>query len=137
MAELKLVQIPTENVEMVWTLAEDHVERAVDRTDGLVSAEQHRNACAEGIRCLWFVWDVEKKECVAAFVTEVINDVFFMWVCGGKRMNEWKQLAQDGLEQWARDYDCKGMQLWGRPGWARVLGPLGYKKTLIAMNKEF
>jgi hypothetical protein len=137
MAELVLTLIPNEYVDAVWTLAEEHVQKAVDHSDGLVSAEQHRMACIEDIRQLWFVWDSEKKECVATFVTEIINDQFFMWVCGGERMKEWLQLAQEGLEQWARDNDCKGMQLWGRPGWTRVLNALGYKKTLVAMNKEF
>jgi hypothetical protein len=29
------------------------------------------------------------------------------------------------------------MNIWGRPGWQRALGAYGYKKTLVAMNKEF
>jgi hypothetical protein len=137
MAELTLNLIPFEHVEAVWPLAEDNIKKAVDQGDGLVTLQSHQDHVFEGLRQLWLVWDERSKECVAVFVTEIINDRFFMWVCGGGRMKEWLHLAQDGLERWARDRGCKGMQLWGRPGWSRVLSTIGYKKTLIAMNKEF
>jgi len=137
MAELTLNLIPHEHVKLVWPLAEGHVRKAIDQGDGLVTVESHHDAVLDDRRQLWLVWDEAKKECVATFVTEIINDHFFMWVCGGKRMKEWLHLAQEGLERWARANGCKGMQLWGRPGWTRVLDALGYKKTLVAMNKEF
>ena len=138
MADLTLNLIPHEHAEIVWPLAEANVRKAVERGDGLITIESHRDAVLDGRRQLWLVWDETCEEkCVAAFVTEIINGHFFMWACGGGRMKDWLHLAQDGLERWARARGCKGMQFWGRPGWTEVLAALGYKKTLVAMNKEF
>lgn len=138
MAEPTLNLIPHEHVELVWPLAEHHVQKAVDQGDGLVTLESHRDGVIGGKRQLWLIWDEGREDkCLAAFVTEIINDHFFLWACGGGEMKDWLWIAQDGFERWARARGCKGMQLWGRPGWMRVLNPLGYRKTLVAMNKEF
>jgi hypothetical protein len=137
MAEPTLNLIPHEHVEIVWPLAEEYIERSVEHGDGTVTIENHRDAVFNDRRQLWLIWDEgHEKKCRAAIVTEIINGLLHIWALGGERMREWLHLHHD-LERWARTQGCRGMNIWGRPGWQRALGAYGYKKTLVAMNKEF
>lgn len=132
----KLVLIPTDKTEIVWRLAADHLKKAMDHSDGLVTLEESHKGVLNGSRQLWLIWDEEEKKCRAALVTQMIKGVCLIWQLGGEGMRDWLHMLQDGLIAWAREQGCTGLHLYGRQGWLRVLEPLGWTQQLVVMHKE-
>lgn len=130
---VELVLIPTVHVDTVWRLAEGHLKRAIEHSGGVVTLDDHRKGVTDGAKQLWIIWD---GSCRAAVVTQIINNVCFIWALGGEGMKDWLHLL-DELEGWARRQGCTGMQLWGRPGWIKALAEYGYDRKLVIMNKDF
>lgn len=58
-----------------------------------------------------------------------------IFVCTGEGRADWlKYLGV--IEEWARQLGCVSMAHIAREGWARVLEPLGYRKTHVVLEKK-
>ena len=48
---------------------------------------------------------------------------------------KWQYLVKD-IEEFAKQEDCKMLELIARPGWQKVLNNFGYKKTHVVLEKQ-
>ena len=75
-------------------------------------------------------------EIIASAITQITDypqkRVLTIVLLGGGRMNEWLPLLNQ-LEKWGIDEGCEQIELYGRPGWEKVLK---WEKTYIALKKN-
>ncbi len=53
---------------------------------------------------------------------------------GGARMTEWVDLAQHTFREYALQAGLSGVELYGRPGWLRLLGRLGWRQEFVVLS---
>jgi hypothetical protein len=58
-----------------------------------------------------------------------------IWICTGTGMEEWKHHMAT-IEAWAVENGCTRMKHTARPGWQRVLKPMGYATTHVLLEKD-
>ena len=123
--------IPKENVLDVWSIAEPHLLRAVQRSNGAHNIEDIKKKCLSGDFILWMANNLG-----AAVILAVSDypkgkqcDIVMM---GGDGFNSWFAELAD-IEDWIKRIGCKRITLTGRKGWLRVLPD--YELQTITMVK--
>ncbi len=86
---------------------------------------------------LWVVYP-EDKRIRAAFATREAHyprrSMLVVDVCGGSDMAEWAADATAVFRAYARDAGLDGVELYGRPGWARALKPYGWTDGIVLVE---
>jgi hypothetical protein len=88
---------------------------------------------------LWAV--MEGGDLLAAAVTRVAlardGRVAEVYLVGGQDFERWIGALDATIESSARDLGCVGMRAYGRPGWKKTLGDLGWRVNAVAFQKDF
>ena len=53
----------------------------------------------------------------------------------GKQRHKWQYLIKD-IEKFAKQEDCKMMELIARPGWQKILNNFGNNRTNLVLEKK-
>lgn len=130
-------QIHASNVEQVWHLVAPYIAQAIGDSDTWSDLDAIKQKAKNGYATVWIGRDQEKQIDVV-FVTEpwILDGrkaLVIRWLCG-KNLKEWLP-DLEYLEDWAMANGFQAMQVWGRPGWVRVLKPLGYKHEFTVLSK--
>ena len=56
---------------------------------------------------------------------------------GGVKIMRWRDPMLETLEKWARDNDCDGLEMTGRNGFEKVLGPHGWTPEYVVFAQVF
>jgi len=140
---MKLVRIPAEQIDQVWSLIEKDIKDALAFSGNLTSS----NFVLENTKLnkfqVWVLWDKDKKttreKYFGVVVTELIKrelgKVCHIYIMTGRQRNKWQFLVKD-IEQFAIDEDCLMMELIARPGWKRILNNFDYKMTHVVLEKK-
>jgi len=140
---MKLVRIPAEQIDQVWSLIEKDIKDALAFSGNLTSS----NFVLENTKInkfqVWVLWDKDKKTTKEKYfgvvVTELIKrelgKVCHIYIMTGRQRNKWQFLVKD-IEQFAIDEDCLMMELIARPGWKRILNNFDYKMTHVVLEKK-
>lgn len=135
-----LIGIPPENVDQVWPLIEDRIEEACLTSRGKEKAFDIARSARHGEKQIWVVWDGDAKDVLAVVVTELAvyprKMVCRINICIGDGRERWQHHIEV-IENWAREKGCRGMELFARPGWSRVLKQYGYDTTHHMVEKDF
>jgi len=122
-AALKIIYVPREHLQTVWTAAQPHLQKAAERSGGRYEAEDIAKDIAEDKQLLWVVWDAETEETLAAMTTQIVNyprkKILRIPFIGGERMNEWWPEFYEAMCKYAKDCGASGIEGAGRKGWAR------------------
>jgi hypothetical protein len=85
---------------------------------------------------LWAV--MEGGDLLAAAVTRVAQardgKVAEVYLIGGADSRDWLGPLNDQIEESARDIGCIAMRAYGREGWKRQLGAMGWKVRTVAFE---
>jgi hypothetical protein len=88
---------------------------------------------------LWAV--MEGGDLLAATVTRVAlargGEVAEVYLVAGHNFERWIADLDATIEQSARNIGCIGMRAYGREGWRKPLGALGWKPVATAYGKTF
>jgi hypothetical protein len=88
---------------------------------------------------LWAV--MEGGDLLAAAVTRVAlargGEVAEVYLVGGHDFKRWIAELDATIEQSARQIGCIGMRAYGREGWRKTLGGLGWKPVALAYGRTF
>ena len=140
---MKLVRIPAEQLDTVWSLIEKDIKDALAFSGNLTSS----NFVLENTKLnkfqVWVLWDKDKKttreKYFGVVVTELIKrelgKVCHIYIMTGRQRNKWQFLVKD-IEQFAIDEDCLMMELIARPGWKRILNNFDYNMTHVVLEKK-
>jgi hypothetical protein len=134
-----LVGIPPEAIDQVWPLIAARIEEACLTSRGKETAFDVRREVRYGERQIWVVWDGEGKDVLAVVVTQLINHprkrTCRILICVGEERERWQHHISI-IENWAKENGCRGMELFARPGWSRVLKHYGYDTTHHLVEKD-
>ena len=129
--------VPAKKLDQVWPHIEDKVTRACEEARNRETPETIKAALHEGRFQLWVV--IRGQKVMAILLTEIavysLSKVCRLIVCIGEDYKAWVGLIKQ-VEDWAKDMGCSEMEPLPRPGWEKVLKPLGYRKTHVVLNKE-
>jgi hypothetical protein len=140
---MKLVRIPAEQLDKVWSLIEKDIKDALAYSGNLTSSSFVLEKSKENKFQVWVLWDKDKKttreKYFGVVVTEIIKrelgKVCHIYIMTGRQRHKWQFLVKD-IEQFAIDEDCLMMELIARPGWKRILNNFDYKMTHVVLEKK-
>jgi len=140
---VKLVRIPAEQLDKVWSLIEKDIKDALAYSGNLTSSSFVLEKSKENKFQVWVLWDKDKKttreKYFGVVVTEIIKrelgKVCHIYIMTGRQRHKWQFLVKD-IEQFAIDEDCLMMELIARPGWKRILNNFDYNMTHVVLEKK-
>ena len=140
---MELVPIPIQELEKVWGIVEKDIKSALAYSSQLTDSDFVFDTLKEGKFQLWVLWDKKQSKAVDKYfgvvVTEIIKRKFgkvcHIYIMTGKQRTKWQHLITK-VEDFAKQKDCKMMELIARPGWQRVLDDYGYKRTHVVLEKQ-
>ena len=140
---MNLVRIPIQELEQVWGLVEKDIKSALAYSGQLTDSDFVYETAKEGKFQIWVLWDKNQKKTVDKYfgvvVTEIIKRKFgkvcHIYIMTGRQRTKWQHLITK-VEDFAKEEDCKMMELIARPGWQRVLNAFDYKRTHVVLEKK-
>lgn len=129
MEKFSLRAYTKDQIPDVWETYSQYIQRALDRGSNYTLDDIHKGLLL-GEMQLW-AWGDE-----AALVTAIQNREDKRWclllAIGGANMADWIQYLPI-VEEWAKENGCDEMRLYGRMGWAKVIG---YDVEWTKMSKQ-
>jgi hypothetical protein len=121
---------------VLWPKIEPWLKAALDEFPALLTTDDFKEGIESTRFDLWLVrWNADP---VAAAVTEIVHGAHSMvniLAMGGVDMEYWVESFTNVMVAFARDLKCHYVVEMGRPGWKRVLKPLGWVEGPAAMMK--
>jgi hypothetical protein len=130
--------VPTEAVKTLWPRVAPMLARAVPYSGGRFTLKDvFENLCSQK-QLLWVTYDDVDNEIAAVFTTrqaQYAKKAMLVIECaGGSRMRQWLRVASATFRAYARDAGLEGIEMYGRPGWSRVLRSCGWQQKLVVME---
>ena len=140
---MELVRIPIQELEKVWGVVEKDIKNALAYSSQLTDSDFVYDLLKKDKFQLWILWDRKQKlttnKYFGVVVTELIKRKFgkvcHIYIMTGRQRNKWQHLIND-VEKFAKEQQCKKMELIARPGWQKVYNNYGYKRTHVVLEKE-
>lgn len=130
--------VPLENIKSTWPTVAPMLARAVPYSAGRMDLRSILQGLLEQRYLLWVAYDDAATRIAAAFVTRVAvyshRASLVIDCAAGSQMRYWLHLASDTFRAYARDTQLAGIEMFGRPGWARVLKSCGWQQKLVLME---
>lgn len=131
-----LYGVQTDQVDQIWRFVIPLLEKAFDFADGKYSIDTIYQEIKKQTMQLWVIFDKQyhlKAICITQIIfypTEKRLAILFM---AGFDMEKWLDLI-DGLFGFAKQHDCKSIEVYGRPGWEKALKKYGFEKIHTVMR---
>lgn len=131
----RLTTYPSHAIDMVWRYVEPHLKRAIIQQDEY-TPEEVRSNLRRAKSQLWASLN-DDGQIEAALVTQIKKTAdgrlyCLLQACGGDNLEGWSKYLP-AVEEWARSKGCDEMRVYGRRGWAKVLG---YEPTMTKLSKK-
>ena len=140
---MNLVNIPSSNLDDVWSLVKKDIQEALSYSGNHTDAEFVYDTIKENKMQLWVVWDNSKTKTVDKYygvvVTEIVKRKLIqscnIFIVTGRHRQKWQHLISV-LEDFATDNNCTNMELIARKGWQRIMEQFDYKQTHVVLEKQ-
>jgi len=140
---MKLVNIPSFNLDDVWSLVKKDISDALSYSGNHTDAQFVYDCIKENKMQLWVVWDKDKSTTLEKYfgvvVTEIVKRKLIqscnIFIVTGKHRQKWQHLISV-LEDFALKNNCTNMELIARKGWERIMEQFNYKKTHVVLEKS-
>ena len=140
---MKSVNIPSSNLDDVWSLVKKDISEALSYSGDHTDAQFVYDCVKEKKMQLWVVWDKDKPTTLEKYygvaVTEIVQRKLKrscqIFIITGKHRQKWQHLISD-LEDFAEEQECQQMELFARPGWQKILQHYNYKRTHVVLEKQ-
>jgi hypothetical protein len=130
---MNILLVNKEDYVKVFPKLESYLEKAAKYTYGRFSANDIKNDLLIKQQQLWIAFD--EVDTYGFVVTEIIQypkiKTLLMHFTAGKDLVKWKDVMLKDLQTFAKDNNCKIIESYGRPGWAKVFKNDGYKQQFI------
>ena len=139
---MKLVNIPSSNLDDVWSLVKKDISEALSYSGNHTDAQFVYDTLKEDKMQLWVVWDKDKPTTLEKYygvvVTEIVKRKLIqscnIFIVTGRHRQKWQHLISV-LEDFAIDNNCTNMELIARKGWQRIMEQFDYKQTHVVLEK--
>ena len=140
---MKLVNIPSSNLDDVWSLVKKDISEALSYSGNHTDAQFVYDCIKEKKMQLWVVWNKDKPTTLEKYygvvVTEIIKRKLIqscnIFIVTGKHRQKWQHLISV-LEDFALENNCTNMELISRKGWQRIMEQFDYKPTHVVREKQ-
>ena len=140
---MKLVNIPSSNLDDVWSLVKKDISEALSYSGNQTDAQFVYDCVKENKMQLWVVWDKDKPTTLEKYygvvVTEIVKRKLIqscnIFIVTGKHRQKWQHLISV-LEDFAIENNCTNMELIARKGWQRIMEQFDYKQTHVVLEKQ-
>ena len=140
---MNLVNIPSSNLDDVWSLVKKDISEALSYSGNHTDAQFVYDCIKENKMQLWVVWDKDKSTTLEKYfgvvVTEIVKRKLIqscnIFIVTGKHRQKWQHLISV-LEDFALKNNCTNMELIARKGWERIMEQFNYKKTHVVLEKS-
>ena len=139
---MKLVNIPSSNLDDVWSLVKKDISEALSYSGNHTDAQFVYDTLKENKMQLWVVWDKDKPTTLEKYygvvVTEIVKRKLIqscnIFIVTGRHRQQWQHLISV-LEDFAIENNCTNMELIARKGWQRIMEQFDYKQTHVVLEK--
>ena len=139
---MKLVNIPSSNLDDVWSLVKKDIAEALSYSGNHTDAQFVYDTLKEDKMQLWVVWDKDKPTTLEKYygvvVTEIVKRKLIqscnIFIVTGRHRQQWQHLISV-LEDFAIENNCTNMELIARKGWQRIMEQFDYKQTHVVLEK--
>jgi len=139
---MKLVNIPSSNLDDVWSLVKKDISEALSYSGNHTDAQFVYDCIKEKKMQIWVVWDKDKPTTLEKYYGVVVTEVVQrklkrscqIFIMTGKHRQKWQHLISV-LEDFAEEQECQQMELFARPGWQKILQNYNYKRTHVVLEK--
>jgi len=140
---MKLVNIPSSNLDDVWSLVKKDISEALSYSGNHTDAQFVYDCVKENKMQLWVIWDKDKKTTLDKYygvvVTEIVKRKLIqscnVFIVTGRQRQKWQHLI-NVLEDFAIENNCTNMELIARKGWEKIMEQFDYKKTHVVLEKQ-
>ncbi len=136
MIEPKIMPILTTSISDFWPKILPWAEDFCQHSQGSYDPPFIKEKLQKGQMQCWLV--MKGEEIAAVCLTEIRKTLIkecVIVVMTGDDMASWVHLLKL-LEKYAISMGCKKMVGIARPGWERVIKPMGYRKTHVQVEKD-
>lgn len=138
---LSLSGVPAALIEGLWEKIEPLIQESLEESKLYLdysTTDIYFFLCSSEMQC-WIVED--QGDLVAVLITQILvfpqRKVLEVFAAAGTRMEEWLYMVSDTIWAFAKERHCKGMRVYGRPGWARLFqnryGEI-YRRSVIGVE---
>ena len=139
---MKLVNIPSSNLDDVWSLVKKDISEALSYSGNHTDAQFVYDCVKENKMQLWVIWDKDKKTTLDKYygvvVTEIVKRKLIqscnVFIVTGRQRQKWQHLI-NVLEDFAIENNCTNMELIARKGWEKIMEQFNYKRTHVVLEK--
>ena len=139
---MKLVNIPSSNLDDVWSLVKKDIAEALSYSGNHTDSDFVYDCVKENKMQLWVVWDKDKPTTLEKYygvvVTEIVKRKLIqscnIFIVTGRHRQQWQHLISV-LEDFALENNCTNMELIARAGWKRIMEQFDYKQTHVVLEK--
>ena len=140
---MKLVNIPSSNLDDVWSLVKKDISEALSYSGNHTDAKFVYDTIKQSKMQLWVVWDKDKPTTIDKYYGVVVTEIIQrklkrscqIFIMTGKHRQKWQHLISV-LEDFAEEQECQQMELFARPGWQKILQNYNYKRTHVVLEKQ-
>ena len=139
MSEFTIAAIPCKSIDMIWPVAAPFIEAAIEYSNDELNIFAMKKALLERELILITVNDDHKMIAALTVNKEQFQSgkrVLTLVAIGGARMKEWLHKVDEVLCTVCREEGCTEMYLIGRPGWIKLLRPLGFETIHTVVSKK-
>ena len=138
---MKVVPVEPIGVELFWDKIEPLVKKSVTYSGGRHTVDTTKYLCETGMMQLWLVFkDVKNIEAIITTqkVIYPAKTMLTVVLCGGKNMNKWAGEGIKTIMEFAKENNCSGVEVFGRPGWRKIFNKhVKYKESYVTFETHF
>ena len=140
---MKLVNIPSSNLDDVWSLVKKDISEALSYSGNHTDAQFVYETLKQNKMQLWVIWDKNKEATIDKYygvvVTEIVKRKLIqscnIFIVTGRHRQKWQHLISV-LEDFAIENNCTNMELIARKGWQKIMEQFDYKQTHVVLEKQ-
>jgi len=124
-----------EDLQEFWPLLVDMIGKALEYAHDKWSEDDVYDEILRQDKQLWVVYT--QKDILGCVVTEIVGypqgNRLGIFLLSGVDFDDWYPLRVE-IYSWAKGYDCRVCEFYGREGWARKLK--NFKLTHVVMQED-
>jgi|TARA_R110000744_G_scaffold351017_1_gene456778 hypothetical protein len=134
------VYVPKDNIEEVFPIVKDSIEKALQYSGNHFIVKDIYNALIKDEMQLWVLWNLDKKQkfqgCGVTKILQRTNSkALNIFIVTGRNRKQW-QTKMPLVEDWAKQNGCTHIETYARPGWSKLLKEQDYKITHYLLEKK-
>ena len=138
---MKVVPVEPIGVDLFWDKIEPLIKKAVAYSGGRHTVDTTKYLCKTGVMQLWIVFKTV-KDIEAIIVTQKAiypaKTYLTVVLCGGKNMAKWAGEGINTITDYAKNNNCHGVEVIGRPGWRKIFNKhVKYKESYVLFESYF